>query len=131
MSFLQEEIDMNDSEARRRELLRQTRRLYHETGRSTPVIHPRYGNLTTSVTEDDAAEDHSFLFRLGLSILCFACFVWMDYGKIEVAEVNSGRILNEIEKQITPKECGILLPEVELWHTKEEKEDLTEKRSFW
>ena len=27
MSFLQEEIDMNDSEARRRELLRQTRRL--------------------------------------------------------------------------------------------------------
>ena len=55
MSFLQEEIDMNDSEARRRELLRQTRRLYHETGRSTPVIHPRYGNLTTSVTEDDAA----------------------------------------------------------------------------
>ena len=61
---------MNDSEARRRELLRQTRRLYHETGRSTPVIHPRYGNLTTSVTEDDAAEDHSFLFRLGLSILC-------------------------------------------------------------
>ena len=77
MSFLQEEIDMNDSEARRRELLRQTRRLYHETGRSTPVIHPRYGNLTTSVTEDDAAEDHSFLFRLGLSILCFACFVWM------------------------------------------------------
>ena len=63
-----------------------------------------YGNLTTSVTEDDAAEDHSFLFRLGLSILCFACFVWMDYGKIEVAEVNSGRILNGIEKQITPKE---------------------------
>ena len=55
---------MNESEARRRELLRQTRRLYHETGRSTPVIHPRYGNLTTSVTEDDAAEDHSFLFRL-------------------------------------------------------------------
>ena len=86
---------MNESEARRRELLRQTRRLYHETGRSTPVIHPRYGN---------AAEDHSFLFRLGLSILCFACFVWMDYGKIEVAEVNSGRILNEIEKQITPEE---------------------------
>ena len=64
---------MNESDARRRELLRQTRRLYHETGRSTPVIHPRYGNLTTSVTEDDAAEDHSFLFRLGLSILCFAC----------------------------------------------------------
>ena len=63
---------MNESDARRRELLRQTRRLYHETGRSTPVIHPRYGNLTTSVTEDDAAEDHSFLFCLdGL---------WQDRG---------------------------------------------------
>ena len=62
-----------------------------------------------------------------------------------MAEVNSGRILNGIEKQITPKEmkeeliqvwkalqeCGILLPEAELRHTKEEKEDLTEKRSFW
>ena len=86
---------MNESDARRRELLRQTRRLYHETGRSTPVIHPRYGNLTTSVTEDDAAEDHSFFcFVWDFSILCFfACFVWMDYGKIEVAEVNSGRIL--------------------------------------
>ena len=75
---------MNESDARRRELLRQTRRLYHETGRSTPVIHPRYGNLTTSVTEDDAAEDHSFCFVLGLSILCFACFVldglWQDRG---------------------------------------------------
>ena len=56
---------MNESEARRRELLRQTRRLYHETGRSTPVIHPRYGNLTTSVTEDDAAEDHSFFVSSG------------------------------------------------------------------
>lgn len=62
---------MNESEARRRELLRQTRRLYHETGRSTPVIHPRYGNLTTSVTEDDAARI-TLLFRLGVSILCFA-----------------------------------------------------------
>ena len=103
---------MNESDARRRELLRQTRRLYHETGRSTPVIHPRYGNLTTSVTEDDAAEDHSFLFRLGLSILCFACCVWMDYGKIEVAEVNSGRILNGIEKQITPKEMKEELSQV-------------------
>ena len=83
---------MNESEARRRELLRQTRRLYHETGRSTPVIHPRYGNLTTSVTEDDAAEDHSFLFRLGLSILelillsfplfCLFCLdgLWQDRG---------------------------------------------------
>lgn len=77
--FLQEEIDMNDSEARRRELLRQTRRLYHETGRSTPVIHPRYGNLTTSVTEDDAAEDHSF------------CFVW-DFPSF-VLPVLSGWIM--------------------------------------
>ena len=78
---------MNDSEARRRELLRQTRRLYHETGRSTPVIHPRYGNLTTSVTEDNAARRIAcFFVWSGTSILCFACFVWMDYGKIEVAD---------------------------------------------
>ena len=70
---------MNESEARRRELLRQTRRLYHETGRSTPVIHPRYGNLTTSVTEDDAAEDHSFLFRSGTfhPLFCLVLSGWI------------------------------------------------------
>lgn len=95
---------MNDSEARRRELLKQTRRLYHETGRNASFIHPRYGNQTSAVTEEDPMEDHSFLFRLGLSILCFVCFVWMDYGKIEVAEVDTGRILNQIERQLTPKE---------------------------
>ena len=95
---------MNESEARRRELLRQTRRLYHETGRSTPVIHPRYGKSYNFCHRGRCSRGSLFLFRLGLSILCFACFVWMDYGKIEVAEVNSGRILNGIEKQITPKE---------------------------
>ena len=75
---------MNESEARRRELLRQTRRLYHETGRSTPVIHPRYGNLTTSVTEDDAAEDHSFFVSSGTfhPLFCLFCLdgLWQDRG---------------------------------------------------
>lgn len=104
MSFLQEEIDMNDSEARRRELLKQTRRLYHETGRSSSVISPRYRNSISSDVEEDSMEDHSFLFRLGLSILCFICFVWMDYGNIEVAKVNSSNISNQIEKNLTPKE---------------------------
>ena len=65
---------MNESEARRRELLRQTRRLYHETGRSTPVIHPRYGNLTTSVTE-----------------ITLFCFVW-DFPSF-VLPVLSGWIM--------------------------------------
>ena len=70
---------MNESDARRRELLRQTRRLYHETGRSTPVIHPRYGNLTTSVTEDDAAEDHFFFVSSGYfpSFVCPVLSGWI------------------------------------------------------
>ena len=35
---------MNDSEMRRRELLRQTRKLYDDR-RDIPAVHPRYGRI--------------------------------------------------------------------------------------
>lgn len=94
---------MNDSEARRRELLRQTRRLCHETERNRMPVHPRYQSTFDSEQEEHA-QSNSFLFRLGLAILCFVCFVWADYGKLEFSHVTSSQIADQIEKQLTPKE---------------------------
>lgn len=91
---------MNESEARRRELLRQTRRLYSEDG-FVPAVHPRYGHIYHDLYEDgQEPQKNSFFFRLSLGILCFICYVWMDYGKIDVAHVSSEQIVNQIEKQI-------------------------------
>ena len=93
---------MNDSEARRRELLRQTRRLYDER-RDIPAVHPRYGriyhNLYNSTEEQKEQTGGSFYLRLVIGILCFICFVYMDQSNAGVAEVNSTSIVNQIGKE--------------------------------
>ena len=66
---------MNDSELRRRELLRQTRKLYDEN-QEVPAVHPRYANIYRSLY--DGEEEHvpsggSFYIRLAVGILCFIC----------------------------------------------------------
>lgn len=96
---------MNDSEARRRELLRQTRKLYNEDG-FIPAVHPRYGNIYHDLYDDGTNQQPrgSFFFRLSLGILCFICYVWVDYGKITVADVSSEKIVNQIEKQTDLKD---------------------------
>lgn len=94
---------MNDSEMRRRELLRQTRKLYNER-QDIPAVHPRYGRIYHNLygAGDDGAEQvkGSFYLRLVIGILCFICFVYMDQSKAEVAQVNSTTIVNQIEKTV-------------------------------
>lgn len=94
---------MNDSEARRRELLRQTRRLYHDR-QDIPAVHPRYGRIYHDLYDDgQKAEEQSagsFYIRLVIGILCFICFVYMDQSKASVAEVDSAAIVNQIEKDL-------------------------------
>ena len=94
---------MNDSEMRRRELLRQTRKLYDER-RDVPAVHPRYGSVYHSLYDDGEEEQTSlagsFYIRLMIGILCFAGFVYMDQSKISVAEVDSTAIVNQIEKNV-------------------------------
>lgn len=88
---------------RRRELLRQTRKLYDER-RDIPAVHPRYGRIYHSLydreEEEQASFGGSFYIRLVVSILCFICFVYMDQSKASVAEVDSTAIVNQIEKDI-------------------------------
>lgn len=93
---------MNDSEMRRRELLRQTRKLYDEK-QEIPAVHPRYGNIYHSLYEsgeEQAPSGGSFYIRLVIGILCFICFVYMDQSKTSVAEVDSAAIVNQIEKDM-------------------------------
>ena len=84
----------------RRDLLRQTRKLYDENT-SLPAVHPRYGNLIHELYDKEGQEEphSSFFIRAALGILCFVCYVCIDTNKIEVAEVGSEQIVNQIEKQ--------------------------------
>lgn len=93
---------MNDAEMRRRELLRQTRKLYDEKP-DIPAVHPRYGNIYHSLYENEEEQEasgSSFYIRLVIGILCFICFVYMDQSKVSVAEVDSTAIVNQIEKDM-------------------------------
>lgn len=94
---------MNDSEVRRRELLRQTRKLYDDK-KEIPAVHPRYGGLYHDLYDKKEEEQYpqggSFYIRLVVSILCFICFVYMDQSDASVAEVDSTAIVHQIEQDI-------------------------------
>lgn len=90
---------MNDARLRRRELLRQTKQLYGER-ETVPPIHPRYGNLCKEQDEGGEEAGGSFYMRLVICILCFIFFVYMDQNHAEVANVNSTKIINEIERDV-------------------------------
>lgn len=92
---------MDDSEARRRELLRQTRQLYDDQ-HFVPAIHPRYGNLYRELYggNENSAKSSTFFLRLGIGLLCFALYVWMDAGDTTILNVNSSSVVNQIERQI-------------------------------
>ena len=94
---------MNDSEARRKELLRQTRKLYSDN-REIPAVQPRYGRIYHDLYKDGDTSGHTagstFYIRLAIGIFCFVCFVYMDQSRTKVANVDSRAIINEIEKNV-------------------------------
>lgn len=94
---------MNDSEMRRRELLRQTRRLYDDK-KEIPAVHPRYARICHNLYEDktDGQElsGGTFYIRLVIGIFFFVCFVYLDQSEADFAHVSSTSIVNEIEKNI-------------------------------
>ena len=107
MSFfcLEGGTQLEDSEARRRELLRQTRQLYDDQ-RFIPAIHPRYGHLYCELYggDGDSAKNNTFFLRLGIGLLCFVLYVWMDADDATILNVNSNHVVNQIEKQLDMKE---------------------------
>ena len=77
----------------------QTKQLYGER-ETVPPIHPRYGNLCKEQDEGGEEAGGSFYMRLVICILCFIFFVYMDQNHAEVANVNSTKIINEIERDV-------------------------------
>ncbi|WP_370783106.1 hypothetical protein [[Ruminococcus] lactaris] len=95
---------MNDSELRRRELLKQTRRLYQDSA-AIPAVHPRYGHIYHELydTPDSGEAEHhsgSFFARLMLSVFLFLSFVYIEQNHLKPADISSTQIVNEIQKEI-------------------------------
>jgi len=95
---------MSETELRRQELLRQNRRRSNDS--RIPAVHPRYSHVYNDLynSEGGVKAPSSFWVRMFLGVLCFICYVWMDYGKITVAQVNSEQIVTQIEKQLQLKD---------------------------
>lgn len=93
---------MNETEIRRRELLRQTRKMYNERP-DVPAVHPRYSRIYHSLYGKDSTDkkpgseaEGSFYLRLVVSILCFICFVYADQSQARIADVNTGEFVDRI-----------------------------------
>ena len=69
---------MNESELRRQELLRQTRKLYNDHN-ELPAVHPRYGRICSSLYGDG-----------------FVFYVCVDQSQAEIAQVSSSVIAEQI-----------------------------------
>lgn len=94
---------MTDSERRRIQLLQKTRMLYSDR-RNIPAVHPRYQSVYGELygrgdDEENRSRGGSFGIRVFISFLLFALFVIADYKEMEYAEVNSSRIVQEIERE--------------------------------
>lgn len=93
---------MNESEMRRRELLKQTRRLYNDH-HEIPAVHPRYGRIYSNLygnehpgTRQTETSGNSFYIRLVIGILCFVFYVYLDQTQAEIAQVSSTVIAEHI-----------------------------------
>lgn len=95
---------MTDSERRRVQLLQKTRMLYSEK-QSIPAVHPRYRAAYRELygfeeEQRQSGRNGTLGIRIFISLLIFALFVAADYQGIEYAEVDSTKIVREIERKI-------------------------------
>lgn len=91
---------MNDTEKRRKRLLNETRMRYQDNF-AIPAVHPRYRGAYSRLYQDRGATSEGEFWTMGmrifLSVLLFALYVMMDYQNIEIAQVDSKRIVTEIQ----------------------------------
>lgn len=94
---------MNESEKRRRDLLKQTRQLYADSV-NIPAVHPRYTGLyhglygTGEQKEKAPSQTNSFYLRLFLSLILFFCFLYMDEYDLRIAEADCKMIIQQINR---------------------------------
>jgi len=90
----------NDTQKRRRLLLQETRRLYEEH-QSNPAIHPRYrASYHHIYKENETTNKSSLKIRILLSIVCFVCYLLVDYGNIVTAHFDDSLIHEMISSQM-------------------------------
>lgn len=91
--------DMDQAE-RRRELLRQSKRML-SSAENVPAVHPRYGSLYNELYGEKQEQPKSSLYiRSAIAMICFVCYIWMAREDVTVANVNSTKIVNQIEQQM-------------------------------
>lgn len=69
---------MNDSQKRREELLKNTRKLY-DSGNSGRTIHPRYQSEYVFGSKKETEEKSSLGIRILFSMLLFLLFVFAEW----------------------------------------------------
>lgn len=110
---------MNDSEERRKELLAHAKKVSRTALPASPGNFRRcrsaavFPSEFSGEEEETALENGSFLIRLGICILCFVGFVWMDYGKIQPPGINCDKISQQIERETAPEEIQEKL--IQVW----------------
>lgn len=94
---------MNESERRRRQLLEETRSRYDERN-MPPAIHPRYKAAYASIygrkSGSRSSGGSTFFVRLFLAFLLFALYLMIDYQDLEVANLKSEEIVQEIRREL-------------------------------
>ena len=89
---------MTETERRRNELLRETRKIYNEKY-APPAIHPRYQNAYQSIYKTNPRErqNSTFLARLLIAILLFGAFFAANQKGLKEAETVANEITSEFE----------------------------------
>lgn len=99
----------SETSRRRKKLLEETRRLYQEQNKN-PAIHPRYQALHKSLYDQEyTPQNNSLKLRILLSILCFVCYMILDYGNIGIAHFDSNIIHENIRYQMQLYEISEVL----------------------
>lgn len=101
---------MNDSEKRRRELLRQARQLYADSS-DIPAVHPRYTGIYNGLyhpkdqrskeqRKEEPSQNSTFSLRFFLALILFFCFVYMDQYDVRIARADSKMIIHQIHQNL-------------------------------
>ncbi|WP_461813225.1 hypothetical protein [Faecalimonas sp.] len=91
---------MNEVERRRRQLLEETRKKYGDS-KMVPAIHPRYGSIYSDLYEEKEEKSSGLFLRIIIAVLLFALFIVMDYSGEKVAKVDSKRIVEAIQEEMS------------------------------
>ena len=87
---------MNESEKRRRELLRSAREMYGDS-HMPPAVHPRFRNIYGDLYESEE-QSSGLQTRLLIGCVLFLVFVLMDYFHLEIAQVESEEVVQMVEQ---------------------------------